>query len=327
MERIGDIVVSIGHGIEANAETALKWYKQAANAGKTEALSVRRLASPAWAGGPGINHSDRFGSCRSRSLCRASRHVWSGINYGRGNPGRQPECLVRQRPGLIRHQPQSGGKSRHGTDWTVGLWQVDVYSLPKPYARDHSRGASSCFSLGMLYGDAGAPEKSVYYYLKALNIREEQEKLVDAGYICCNLAGFYFQSSYRDQGFKYYGRALGLFRQSKFPKGESYVYNILGQISYDSKDYPAALKYFRKSLALNYLDTLTVRSGFSFNLTNIGDTWLKLKRFDSAQFLLFPGFEFFIRGWPGLPPYGLYLPFSGGYEYSVKKLQECHRIP
>jgi len=182
--------------------------------------------------------------------------------------------------------------------------------------------AAYCQNLGIIYGDAGCAEKSVYYNLKALKIREEQNRLIDAGYLSCNLAGFYFQSSYRDQGIKSYGKAIELFRQSKFPKGESYAFNCLGMAYLENKDWQTALKYFRKSLALNFLDTLTIRSGLSFNLTNIGDTWLKLKRFDSAQYYYFKALDFSARDQDWLPMACTYLSL-GDLNTQLKNYQQA----
>ena len=67
--------------------------------------------------------------------------VWNGITYGRWNPGRKPECLVRQRPGAVRHQSQGRSEPRHGADWTVGVREVDIHSLHQSHARDDSRSA------------------------------------------------------------------------------------------------------------------------------------------------------------------------------------------
>jgi tetratricopeptide (TPR) repeat protein len=167
--------------------------------------------------------------------------------------------------------------------------------------------AGYCQSLGLLYGDAGYPERSVYFYLKALKIWEKQKKLIEAGYLYCNLAGFYFQPPYTDQGFKSVEKAIDLFRQAKFPKGESYADNLLGMNYFSRMDYPEALKYYRKSLALNSLDTLTIRSGYSFNLTNIGDTWLKMKRIDSAEFYYSRALQFSTRDQDWLPMACTYL--------------------
>jgi tetratricopeptide (TPR) repeat protein len=155
--------------------------------------------------------------------------------------------------------------------------------------------ANNCQSLGILYGDAGCPDRSVWYYLKALKIREKQKKLIEAGYLYCNLAGFYFQPPYKDQGFNLVEMAIGLFRQENFPKGESYADNMIGMAYIDRMDYRNALKYFRRSLALNTLDTLTIRSGYSFNLTNIGDVWLKMNRFDSAEYYYLRALSFSSR--------------------------------
>src|SRR5208283_5345148 len=64
------------------------------------------------------------------------------LNHGSGNPGREPECLVRQGPGLAQHQFEGRGQSRYGPDWAFGVREVHVYSLPEPHARDDSGGAS-----------------------------------------------------------------------------------------------------------------------------------------------------------------------------------------
>jgi tetratricopeptide (TPR) repeat protein len=143
--------------------------------------------------------------------------------------------------------------------------------------------ATSCQSLGLVYADAGCPEESVYYYLKALKVREKQNRPIEVAYLYLNLGGFYCQPPYGDQGFKSFEKALALFRQEKFFKGEAYAYNLMGMTYFDRKDYQNALKYYRQSLAINALDTITLRSQYAFNLTNIGGTWFALKRYDSAR--------------------------------------------
>jgi tetratricopeptide (TPR) repeat protein len=172
---------------------------------------------------------------------------------------------------------------------------------------DKGHYAGTCYSLGILYGDAGIIDKSTYYLLKALKIKEEQGKLVDAGYLACNLAGAYFQSTSREDGMRYYNRALDYFRRSDFKKGESYVYNSLGQFHYGNKDYLTALDFFRKALALSLLDTVTIRSGHSFILTNIGDAWMGLNRFDSAQYYYSRSLSFCDSGKDFLPMACTYL--------------------
>jgi len=182
--------------------------------------------------------------------------------------------------------------------------------------------SSNCFSLGILYGDAGCPEKSVYYHLKALKIKEAQKKWIDAGYLSVNISGFYFQSGYKEKGYLAWEQALAYFRLGKFIKGEGYVYNNMGMTYLEEGEYENALKYFRKSLAINYLDTITVRSGFSFNLTNIGDTWLKLKRYDSAQFYFSRALAFSTRDQGYLPMACAYLSL-GELNLQLKRYQKA----
>jgi len=149
---------------------------------------------------------------------------------------------------------------------------------------DYPLVANCSITLGILYKDAGSLKESAYYYLKALKIREERKEFTEAGFVCTNLSGLYFMFSYKNQGFAYAMTALDYFRKVKVQGGESYVYNLLGEEYFKLKEYPAALTFFRKALAINGEDTTIIRSGRTFNMINIGDTWLKLKRYDSAQF-------------------------------------------
>ena len=178
--------------------------------------------------------------------------------------------------------------------------------------------ARCCMSLGILYGDAGFSEESVYYYLKALKIREEQNRLIDAGYLSCNLAGFYYESSSGTYGIAAYEKAVSLFKRANFPKGEGYAYNLMGLNYFDRKDYQNALIYFRKSIAINLLDTITVRSTFAFNLTNIGNVWQQLNRPDSAQIYYSRSLDFSSRGEDYIPMACTYLSL-GELNTSLKK--------
>jgi tetratricopeptide (TPR) repeat protein/AraC-like DNA-binding protein len=182
----------------------------------------------------------------------------------------------------------SRGYARWGNiERTKGEKAKAIEYLKKSIAMDSTnedRVASSSMALGILYGDAACLEESVYYYLKALKIREAQNKLVEAGYLSCNLGGYYYDAPYGVYGIKAYQKAVDLFRRANFPKGESYAYNQMGRAYVENKDYRLALDCFRKSLAINNFDTTIQRSQIAFNLTNIGDTWLKLLRYDSAQY-------------------------------------------
>ena len=150
------------------------------------------------------------------------------------------------------------------------------------HSADDDLMASACFNLGILYGDAGRSDKSVYYYLKSLNIREKQQQWIEAAYIYCNLAGFYFQSFNFKEGINTYNKALALFRKENHLRGMAYAYNNIG-MSYQTGNMPdSALSYFRKALSINRRDALGVGSALVFNLDNIGGVWMKAGRLDSA---------------------------------------------
>jgi tetratricopeptide (TPR) repeat protein/AraC-like DNA-binding protein len=166
------------------------------------------------------------------------------------------------------------GRRTEAAEWLKKSIQLD--------SSNADQYASCSFGLGMIYGDAGCGEESVYYYLQALRVREKLKQLADAGYILCNLSGFYFESSDETQWVNALEKAVSLFRQAKNPRGEAYADNIMGSNYAAKQDYRQALFWFRKSLAINILDTISLRSSTVFNLVNIGDCWLKLGRFDSA---------------------------------------------
>ncbi|HPT03385.1 MAG TPA: AraC family transcriptional regulator [Bacteroidales bacterium] len=146
--------------------------------------------------------------------------------------------------------------------------------------------ANACFSLGLLYGDAGRSDKSVYYYLKSLNIRERQKQWTEAAYIYCNLAGFYFQSFNFKEGINTYNKALALFRKENYLRGMAYAYNNIG-MAYQTGNMPdSALRYFKMALGINLRDVSGTRSALVFNLDNIGNVWMKTGRLDSAGYYL-----------------------------------------
>jgi ABC-type phosphate transport system permease subunit len=70
-------------------------------------------------------------------LRRTPRHLRSRIVYGRWNPGRKSECLVRQDSGVVRRPANHGGKPCDSADWALRLRKVHVHPLPEPHARDH----------------------------------------------------------------------------------------------------------------------------------------------------------------------------------------------
>ena len=63
-------------------------------------FSLRRMA-PAGVGGSAGAHHSHCHCGRGRALRRTPWYLRSGIVYGRWNPGRKPECLVRQDPGVV----------------------------------------------------------------------------------------------------------------------------------------------------------------------------------------------------------------------------------
>ena len=177
-------------------------------------------------------------------------------------------------------------------------------------------------TLGVIYGDLGSLEQSVSYYLKALKIREEQNKIIDAAYLYCNLAGLYFQEPKAGEGFHSFDLAIELFKKAKFPKGEAYAYNLLGSNYYTHNDYDQALKYYRKSLSLNSRDTFMSRSEYAFNLTNIGDVWMKLRRFDSAGYYYSRSLKFSLKNNDYLPLACTYLSL-GEMNTQLKKYSQA----
>jgi tetratricopeptide (TPR) repeat protein len=221
------------------------------------------------------------------------------------NSGLELSQSIHSRPLIARGYGRLGEVFRGKNDMLKAIGYLKKAIEFDPANKE--RIANYSQSLGIIYGDAGCPEKSVFYFLKALKIRESQKKLIEAGYLYCNLAGFYFQPPYTNEGFKTVDKAIDLFRQARFPRGEGYAYNILGMTYFSRMDYARALNYYRKSLALNIEDTLTIRSGVSFTLTNIGDTWLKLKRFDSADVYYSRALRFSTRIQDNLPLACVYL--------------------
>jgi tetratricopeptide (TPR) repeat protein/AraC-like DNA-binding protein len=215
---------------------------------------------------------------------------------------------------LGNHYRQTGSKAE-ATEWLKKSIQLD--------SSNADQYASCCFGLGMIYGDAGCGEESVYYYLKSLKIREKLNQPVDAGYILCNLSGFYFESANEAEWVKALEKAVNLFHQAKNAKGEAYADNIMGMNYAAKKNYRTALFWFRQSLSLNMLDTISLRSATVFNLVNIGDCWLKTGRFDSAGIYYHKAMKLNINERDPIPAACIWLSMG---ELETKRLNYPHAI-
>jgi AraC-like DNA-binding protein/tetratricopeptide (TPR) repeat protein len=167
--------------------------------------------------------------------------------------------------------------------------------------------ANASAQLGILYSDAGEHDKSTYYYLKALNLREKRNEWIEAAYINNNIAGFYFVSMGFNKGMKYLRLALSEFSKANYLPGEAYICNSIGMAYLGQNQKDSALVYFHKALYINTKDDGIIWSSIIFNLVNIGDTWLNSGRFDSAAYYYEKGKVLADKGSDNIPKACVYL--------------------
>jgi AraC-like DNA-binding protein len=146
--------------------------------------------------------------------------------------------------------------------------------------------ASVTYSIGLIYSDAGVIDKSVAYYLISLRCKEKLHRWVEAGYLYANLSGT-FAGLHRDSMADVFRkRGLEIFRRENFPKGTAYIYNMMAEGFYGTKEYDKAIFYFRKSYNENIKDTLSDKKNFAFNINNIGEAYLREGHLDSAEYYI-----------------------------------------
>lgn len=143
--------------------------------------------------------------------------------------------------------------------------------------------ASVCQRLGIIYADAGLIDKSTFYYLKSLQILEKLGNRINAGFIYANLSKLYDSLTNPGKFLEYTGKAMEVFREEKYLRGQGYMYNMIGSYYLQRKEYKAALENLYNSLRIKEKDHNSDPQIVAFTLTNIGDVYMAQGRYDSAM--------------------------------------------
>jgi tetratricopeptide (TPR) repeat protein len=157
--------------------------------------------------------------------------------------------------------------SRGHTLWRMGRYREAVESFQEVLSwagRDSLivHQATAHNNLGLVYSDMEMLEKAREHHQESLRLRTV---LHDSGAICSsylNLGNVMVQSGESRAGKELWGKALDISRQLGDAATEAMIENNMGEVSYNSGDFPTALAHFRKSLGmkeklnlLSYLDT------------------------------------------------------------------------
>lgn len=132
------------------------------------------------------------------------------------------------------------------------------------------------FHLGQSYFFVYSEDIAFKYYLKALNLYKKDNNEIGVAY-CYNGIGTVYSKTNRKVGLSYLNKSLALFKKNKFYKGISTSYVNIANAT-DKTEESIALYY--KSIAA--LDKHNDDYNMAVNYNNLGDCYIHLEEYDKA---------------------------------------------
>jgi len=137
-------------------------------------------------------------------------------------------------------------------------------------------------NFGELYSYS-KPEKSLFYYDKALSIAKQISSLDDIARILSNKANVYKECENFDEALILLNMSILINTQIDRKSGLAINYANIGAI-YDGGDNKKAMEYYLKSLKIQ--EELNITKGIAINYNNIGHILCKLYNFDESLIYL-----------------------------------------
>ncbi len=154
------------------------------------------------------------------------------------------------------------------------------------YADDPSNRASALNSLGIVYNYyKGTLDSSAFYYEQALTIYKELGDTSSIVITGINLAIIYKNRGWYDKSLETAFNALSIQDSKPADRTLASIYNTIASVYALTMDYPNALTYHKKALAVRIQIGYTAGIGHSY--TNIGEVYLHQHAYDSALENLF----------------------------------------
>lgn len=132
------------------------------------------------------------------------------------------------------------------------------------------------FYLGQSYYFVYSEDISFKYYLKALNLYKKDKNEIGIAY-CINGIGTIYSNTNRKVGLKYLNKALEIFKEKKFYKGVATCYI---NIANATDKYEESIALYNKSISV--LKSNNDNYAIAVNYNNLGDCYIHLNELDRA---------------------------------------------
>lgn len=144
------------------------------------------------------------------------------------------------------------------------------------YTKDSKHLSKLYFHLGQSYFFVYSDDIAFKYYLRALNLYKKDKNEVGMAY-CYNGFGTIYTKTNPKEGLRYLNQSLALFKKNKFKRGIAISYiNIANAIPESSK----SIELYEKSIAV--LKEHNDDYSLAVNYNNLGDCYMQIKEYDKA---------------------------------------------
>ncbi len=143
--------------------------------------------------------------------------------------------------------------------------------------------ADALNNIGLIYNYQGDYPTALEHYQKALAISESiKDKAVTAG-IVNNIGGLYYNTKDYNLALENWKKAMTLQQSVGDILSAAACMSNIGMVYADTKDYKMSLQYYFKSLKVYGAKATCARR---YPLENIGVTYFKMRKYDSAEYYL-----------------------------------------
>ncbi|MBS4001603.1 MAG: tetratricopeptide repeat-containing sensor histidine kinase, partial [Desulfobulbaceae bacterium] len=140
--------------------------------------------------------------------------------------------------------------------------------------------ASTLNNIGTVYYQWSIYDKALEYYVPALNLNKEQNKLGNAALILTNIGIVYKETAQIEKAIEYYNESIVYAKAAEDLEATGYAYNSLGAAFLEIND-DSCVYYFTKSLEV-YKQINSV-GGIIISLKGLGENYLRKNNLKEAE--------------------------------------------
>lgn len=148
-------------------------------------------------------------------------------------------------------------------------------------ARDELALASAYNNIGASNRSLGNYEEALIAYLKALDIYEKENAVIEQATVTNNIGMVYSYLGMNSKAIENHLKAITIFEKKNDQKGMSDAYNNIAILYANDGELDKALNYFKNSLAIEI--SLKSQKGIAESVNNVGAVFYYMQEIDSAM--------------------------------------------